>query len=463
MTGFGCQPLREERRIAIVASGAVRQRGRSRGGAAMRLALARLGALVAAAGCVAGLTLLVRYRPPWPDLPDSLSAPVTTTQLQQLVLVAAWLLGSLVAVVLLIESVRAMRRTRRFEPPSLAPAVTDPYTRRLSPDGLTLQPLGVQPRLVVVARSEESKAHGPTTSPARPNGATPSVEEPEHRPLISLLGPLAIYGAKRSRRGLRARALELIAFLALRREGAQRDEILEALWPGEDPKRSRHRLYQAVRDARRLLGDAVVSERDRYWLDRSQIRVDIDEFRCELHHAERAQGGAREAFLECALELVRGDPLAGSDYTWADGEIRRLRGLITDRLEQLGYVRLYRGDAAGALLAAERAIELDALNEPSAYGRLSPSATKNSPGCSTRGSGSNRTARRGPPISSFSGKTDRASPQRPASQTPARVEPATRHGSCWTRPNPTVRFETASLERRAYFLVPAGQERTEPE
>lgn len=41
----------------------------------------------------------------------------------------------------------------------------------------------------------------------------------------------------------------------------------QALWPGEDPKRSRHRLYQAVRDARRLLGEAVASERDRYWLD----------------------------------------------------------------------------------------------------------------------------------------------------------------------------------------------------
>lgn len=64
--------------------------------------------------------------------------------------------------------------------------------------------------------------------------------ERDDRPLVSLLGPLTVYGGKQSRRGLRARALELIAFLALRREGAQRDEILEALGPGDDPKRSRH-------------------------------------------------------------------------------------------------------------------------------------------------------------------------------------------------------------------------------
>lgn len=120
----------------------------------------------------------------------------------------------------------------------------------------------MEARLIVVA-SDGVAPHAPGEEGAPISADT----EPGQRPLISLLGPLTIRGAKQSRRGLRARALELIAFVALRREGAQRDEILEALWPGEDPKRSRQRLYQAVRDARRLLGDSVASERDRYWLN----------------------------------------------------------------------------------------------------------------------------------------------------------------------------------------------------
>jgi DNA-binding SARP family transcriptional activator len=181
--------------------------------------------------------------------------------------------------------------------------------------------------------------------------------------MISLLGPLAIEGAKRSRRGLRARALELVAFLALQKEGAQRDEILEALWPGEDPKRSRPRFYQALRDARRLLGDAMASERDRYWLDRSRVRVDVDEFERLLAGAEDEEAGRRERFLAEALALVRDQPLAGLDYPWAGGEIPRLRALMTGLFERMGHLRLKEGEPAAALALAERGIELDRYNE----------------------------------------------------------------------------------------------------
>jgi two-component SAPR family response regulator len=181
-----------------------------------------------------------------------------------------------------------------------------------------------------------------------------------------------IHGGKRSRRGLRARALELIAFLALRREGAQRDEILEALWPGEDPKRSRQRLYQAVRDARRLLGAAVASERDRYWLDRDHVRIDVDELE-EMLEERRAAGSngqhpaardeGRKELLEKALDLFRAEPLAGSDYVWAGSEIRRLRGTHTALLELVGRARLEAGEARGALEVAERGLTVDVLNE----------------------------------------------------------------------------------------------------
>lgn len=327
----------------------------------------RLRSLLAAAASLAALATLWRFRPEWPALPDSLSSPVTTTLLQQVALVAAWLLAALVLLVLLFESMRVIRVRPRLDPVGIALFPTTQDSSRVrSPYGRQgiLHPLVAEPRLLVVApreaapaASEEDIVGGSSRS------AASSDTELDERPLISLLGPLTIHGGKRARRGLRARALEVIAFLALRREGAQRDEILEALWPGEDPKRSRHRLYQAIRDARSLLGDAVASERDRYWLDRSRVRVDVDEFEVLLDEAGRASAHARLRLLETALALVRDEPLAGSDFPWFDGDVRRLRGAYVELLAEVGRARLEAGDGRGALDAAERGLAADLLNE----------------------------------------------------------------------------------------------------
>ena len=71
------------------------------------------------------------------------------------------------------------------------------------------------------------------------------------------------------------------------------------------------------------------------------------------------------AALEGALALWRGESLEGSDYLWADGEIRSLRATLLDLLERVGRVRLARGDVRGALQMAEQGIALDRLHEPS--------------------------------------------------------------------------------------------------
>ena len=325
---------------------------------------------------IGAVAALARLRPELPETPDSLSSPVTTAFLQELALIAAWLLATLLVLLLLVHSLRGTRANRnsdvdRSDLPARMRELS-PFRRPATAHAL-LRPLIDEPRLLVVAPPEtpptppEEQGDGSTSKPA------PRAEaEPDPRPLISLLGPLTIHGGKRSRRGLRARALELIAFLALRREGAQRDEILEALWPGEDPNRSRHRLYQAVRDARQLLGDGVASERDRYWLDRDRVRVDIDDLEEFLNEARpvssndgREAGGDERSreLLENALNLFRAEPLAGCDYAWSGSEIRRLRGTHAALLEHVGRARLEGGDARDALEAAERGLTVDALNE----------------------------------------------------------------------------------------------------
>ena len=301
-------------------------------------------------------------------MPDSLSSPVTTAFLQELALVAAWLLAALVVFLLLVQSLRGLRASRNqdLERPKLPAGMHEPLShfRRLpSPPGL-VRPLIDEPRLLVATPHEAQPA--PPEQLGKGSSSTPVagvVAEHDPRPLISLLGPLTIRGGKRSRRGLRARALELIAFLALRREGAQRDEILEALWPGDDPKRTRHGLYQAVRDARQLLGRALVSERDRYWLDRSQVRVDADELEEMLDEAARADTGSRRGQLGAALELFRDEPLAGCDFAWCEGDVRRLRGTYVELLEEVGRATLGAGEARAALHTAERGLAVDTLNE----------------------------------------------------------------------------------------------------
>lgn len=342
----------------------------------MRRILPRLPALLAATVTLGAVAALARFRPEFPETPDSLSAPVTTAFLQELALIAAWLLALLLVLLLLVDSLRGTRASRNNDVDrSIVPArmlERSPSRRPASAHGL-LRPLIDDPRLLVVAPSEtppmppEEQGDRSTSKPA-----ASATAELDSRPLISLLGPLAIHGGKRSRRGLRARALELIAFLALRREGAQRDEILEALWPGEDPNRSRHRLYQAVRDARQLLGDGVASDRDRYWLDRDRVRVDVDDLEELLNEARpesgidgRQAGGdeRRGELLEKALNLFRAEPLAGCDYAWSGNEIRRLRGTHAALLELVGRARLEGGDARDALGAAERGLTVDALNE----------------------------------------------------------------------------------------------------
>jgi two-component SAPR family response regulator len=177
---------------------------------------------------------------------------------------------------------------------------------------------------------------------------------------IAVLGPLAIGGV--ARRIKRAATYELIAYLALHENGASRDELIEAIWPGQDPKRTRPRFWQSVTEARKALGDAWVHNGERYQLDRRKVRVDLDELD-RLLTASRDDSNTDA--LEAALALWRGEPLEGSDYLWADGEIRSLHATLLDLLERVGRVRLARGDARGALQIAEQAIALDGLHEPS--------------------------------------------------------------------------------------------------
>lgn len=134
-------------------------------------------------------------------------------------------------------------------------------------------------------------------------------------------------------------------------------------WPGGDPRLTRPRLRQAVRDARRLLGTAIAGQHESYWLDRAGADVDVDELERVLAAANTAEPEDAGALLDTALGLFRDEPLVGADYQWGEGEVRRPRATFVDLLEQVGRRRLEAGEARAALDTAERGLGVDALNE----------------------------------------------------------------------------------------------------
>ena len=308
-----------------------------------------------------------------PDLPRSLSEPLTLSEAEELTRLLAWLallaLGLLLLRSALGRAARAGRRPSRGASALTPAAPSRQAAARRPPSGSPPPPAAwttEQPVLRVIAPAEAvaRAPAGAVSIPTPSAGSTAGEPEATAQAAISILGPLRIEDGTRRKHKLRASAKELIAFLALHRQGATRDELLEALWPEDDPRRSEQRFWQAASDARKLLGHTLQRTRDRYLLDRSQIRLDIDELERLLAEAERAAGKEAEpALLERALALVRGEPLAGSDYRWADSEVRHLRALIVELLERVGRARLAGGGARAALEAAERGLALDLLNE----------------------------------------------------------------------------------------------------
>jgi DNA-binding SARP family transcriptional activator len=327
--------------------------------------LVRLRSLLAAALALGAVAVLWRLRPEWPQLPSSLSSPVTTVLFQQLVLVAAWFLSALLFVLLLVRSLvalvaRSHRQTLPLRYPDIAPgprrrvsayAALSGSRQSMFPPPFPLIPRGGPER----GGEHRSTRNGRQSEPARRDGR-PQVS-------IGLLGPVAIATRESEGRRLRSKARQLVVYLALHARGATTDELAAAVFPdlAEDP--GRRRVWRSISDVRAELGDVFARSGDRYLLDRTAVAIDVDEFDVLIARASTETDAARERLLKQALALVRGDPLSGTDYPWAAGDVRHLRAKVVALLHELGELRLADGNATGALAAAERAIEFDADDE----------------------------------------------------------------------------------------------------
>ncbi len=317
----------------------------------------RIWAAARAALALAGIAGLGLTLPALPHLSGSLTSPITVSEVEQVVICLAWLLAACLAVVVLIGALRSFTPTARRVPGILP-------SRRSGPSPIANRPAtyGRYVLTIPAPTAESPTTPNSSSSPASQPADTSTQPDSDSRTIsIAVLGPLAIDGL--NRRIKRAATYELLAYLALHPKGASRDELIEAIWPAQDPARTRPRFWQSVTEARKAIGDAWVHQANRYQLDRSKVRVDLDDL--DLLLTAASSDDADPEAHQRALALWRGEPLEGSDYLWADGEIRSLRATLLDLLERVGRVRLTRGDARGALQMAEQAIVLDTLHEPS--------------------------------------------------------------------------------------------------
>jgi DNA-binding SARP family transcriptional activator len=328
----------------------------------------RLAAVLSAAALVAVLGLAWDLRPSLPPLPRSFSAPLPASTISSTLDLAAWVIFILLDLVLFTSVMKvAARRTPRRSELRLRhafaarekPTMEDADWRRHS---VPLAPpiLRMPKRHDGEPPSQQAKTEHQAQAEVAPAEMTPRIED-DHVG-VRLLGPFELTGCKKKQPRRQATA-ELLAYLAVQRRPISRDELLEALWPGDDPRRSAARFYQAASEARRLLGDAFVRARDTYNLDPEHLRIDLDELDRLREQAHGADEEHEPALLERALELFRGEPLTGIDAIWADSEQRRLTSLRLNLLERVGRLRLDSGDAVSALEMADEAASLDGSNE----------------------------------------------------------------------------------------------------
>jgi DNA-binding SARP family transcriptional activator len=297
-------------------------------------------------------------RPGLPQLPESLTSPTTVEQLEEMLVFLGWLA---LIVLLALATIRSTRTPRQRG--NLTPIAEPRHGHAATPRvwiGQADAPVGLAPTLTVLVPPDEHQA-------AHEGSAMTGVTEtPRERFVlrISLLGSFSIDGVEGGVRGTRSSTGQLLAYLALHPRGASRDELVEAIWPGEDPHRTRPRLWQSTSEARKLIGDAFISQRGHYSLDPTKITTDVNDLQALLAEAKAPTTPAAErGLLEHGLRLLRGEPLAGWDHVWAETHAARLRAIQAELLERLGHARLTTGDPHGALQAAEQALSRDSLNE----------------------------------------------------------------------------------------------------
>ena len=164
---------------------------------------------------------------------------------------------------------------------------------------------------------------------------------------------------------------EILAYLALHRDGARRETLVAAIWPEAPQQRPYNSFHATVSQLRRALrtashdtfGDVTVHDDGRYFLDASLVTVDLWHVTDTL--AASRQGASELDYrtsVERAVDLYSGDFATDITAEWAEEPREALRRDVLDAVS--GLVRLLRdGEPERALVLLERVRRIDPHNE----------------------------------------------------------------------------------------------------
>lgn len=145
-------------------------------------------------------------------------------------------------------------------------------------------------------------------------------------PIVTVMGNVSVRNPARDFAS--HRAVDLVAYLAFHRDGADAERLRSWMWPPDDPPSDRA-FANVLSRARLGLG---VDDEGRPWLSRAgsdhvyrldpRVRTDVDVFEDRVERADNtADRGEQLAMLLDALALVRGVPFTGggaNSFGWAD-------------------------------------------------------------------------------------------------------------------------------------------------
>jgi LysM domain len=185
--------------------------------------------------------------------------------------------------------------------------------------------------------------------------------------LVRVLGPVDVVSRNHDEVEFeRAKALELVIWLAQHRTNPARVAARTALWQVNVQDAT---FANVVSDARRSLARSLAPTDGHDWIARNMgdriplhdsVLTDVELVEARLAWARRCEGSAAIEVLRPAVEMLRDQPYAGTDYMWPDEDAlpSGLTHLATSTTAELAQRFLDAGDIDGVFAATATGLRI---------------------------------------------------------------------------------------------------------
>lgn len=257
-------------------------------------------------------------------------------------------------------------------PPTLAAALAGSRLYTLSPDDATDALARLHSAVTDIGGDPQPDLTPSGTVVGRAVDADPAPPNTDARIHIQMLGSYTITARGAVVRTAMRNGRELLAFALLNPGATTMERIVETLWPDTPARRADERFWNALRALRRCLRDASgIADLDvldwdgeRYQLNRDHIDTDLWHFQAALAAARDATDPDIElAALEAAAGHYQGNLFEDYAYDWLETDREELRRRALDALSRIADLHIAASDAAKALGALERALDIDPVAE----------------------------------------------------------------------------------------------------